>query len=41
MIMKINNACDFIKKAVDITTLENSDEKNGILFEPLLKELFM
>lgn len=37
----VEKACDFIKKAVDITALENSDEKNGILFEPLLKELFM
>lgn len=37
----VEKACNFIKKAVDITALENSDEKNGILFEPLLKELFM
>lgn len=37
----VEKACDFIKKAVDITALENLDEKNGVLFEPLLKELFI
>lgn len=37
----VEKACDFIEKAVDITALENANEKNGILFEPLLKELFM
>lgn len=37
----VYKACTFIKKAIDITYLENVDEKNGILFEPLLKELIM
>lgn len=37
----VEKACNFIKKAIDITSLEDLDEKNGILFEPLLKELFM
>lgn len=37
----VEKACEFIKKAVDITALENTDEKNGILFEPILKELLI
>lgn len=37
----VTKACEFIKKAVDITCKEDTDERNGILFEPLLNELFI
>lgn len=37
----VNKACDFIKNAVYMTSLENADERNGIFFEPLLKDLII
>ena len=39
--MAVSKACSFIKKAVDITSLENTDKKNGVLFEPLIGELII
>ena len=37
----VNKACNFIKNAVYMTSLENADERNGIFFEPLLKDLII
>lgn len=41
LVDSVNKACDFIKKAIDFTGDENVDRKNGIYFEPYLKELFI